>query len=84
MRGKSVFKKFAFIAVAAVISSAAFVSSSAPAAAQGISVQLGNGGGHRDGYRGRGYDRRPDYRRHDRGYHRGYDRRPRGRTIIVR
>jgi len=81
------FRKLAFIAVAAVISSAAIVSSAAPAAAQGISVQLGNGGGyrgHRDGYRGEGYGRsRAEFVRRDRGYHRGWDRRPRGRTVII-
>ena len=82
------FKKFAFIAVAAAISSAAVISSSAPVAAQGISVQLGNGGGgyrgHRDGYRGDGYRRgRPEYVRRDRGHHRGWDRHPRGRTVII-
>src|SRR5664279_3367110 len=64
--GRLMFKKFAFIAIAAAISSAAVISSSAPVAAQGISVQLGNGGGgyrgHRDGYRGDGYRRgRPEY-----------------------
>ncbi|CAN5461325.1 hypothetical protein BH11PSE4_BH11PSE4_41150 [soil metagenome] len=81
------FKKFAFIAVAAVISSGAVVASAAPAAAQGISVQLGNGGGyrdHRDGYRGDGFRRgRAEYVRRDRGHHRGWDRRPRGRTVII-
>lgn len=83
------FKKFAFIAIAAAISSAAVISSAAPVAAQGISVQLGNGGGgyrggHRDGYRGDGYGRgRAEYVRRDRGHHRGWDRRPRGRNVII-
>ena len=81
------FKKFAFIAVAAVISSGAIVASAAPAAAQGISVQLGNGGGyrgHHDGYRGDRYRHsRAEFVRRDRGYHRGWDRRPRGRTVII-
>jgi hypothetical protein len=85
------FKKFAFIAIAAAISSAAVISSAAPVAAQGISVQLGDGyrdgrhNGYRgEGYRGDGYGRsRAEYVRRDRGHHRGWDRRPRGRTVII-
>jgi hypothetical protein len=78
-------KKFALLVAAATVLYVA--TPAAPAAAQGISVQLGGGGGYgnRDrGYRDRGYRGR-DYRRGpprhwDRGYHRGQ----RGRTIIVR
>jgi hypothetical protein len=80
------FKKFAFIAIAAAISSAAVISSAAPVAAQGISVQLGDGyrDGRHNGYRGEGYGRsRAEYVRRDRGHHRGWDRRPRGRTVII-
>jgi hypothetical protein len=79
-------KKFALLVAAATLLYVA--TPAAPAAAQGISVQLGGGGGgygHRDrgyrghGYRGRDYRRGPPPRHWDRG-HRG----PRGRTIIVR
>jgi hypothetical protein len=77
-------KKFALLVAAATVLYVA--TPAAPAAAQGISVQLGGGGyGHRDhcyrdrGYRGRDFRRGPP-RHWDRGYHRG----PRGRTIIVR
>ncbi|QDM16846.1 hypothetical protein [Tardiphaga sp. vice278] len=79
-------KKFALVVAAAILLYVA--TPAAPAAAQGISVQLGGGGGygHRDrgyrdrGYRGRDYRRGPPPRHWDRGYHRGQ----RGRTIIVR
>ncbi len=73
-------KKFALLVAAATLLYVA--TPAAPAAAQGISVQLGGGGyGHRDrGYHGRGFRRGPPPRHWDRGYHRG----PRGRTIIVR
>ncbi|MDB5500365.1 MAG: hypothetical protein JWR89_267 [Tardiphaga sp.] len=79
-------KKLALLAAVAVLYSAV------PAAAQGISVQLGNGdrGYHRDGgyrgegYRGDGFRRgRAEYVRRDRGYHRGWDRGRRGRTVII-
>ena len=78
-------KKFALLVAAATLLYVA--TPAAPAAAQGISVQLGGGGGygHRDrgyrdrGYRGRDFRRGPPPRHWDRG-HRG----PRGRTIIVR
>lgn len=77
------FKKLALLAAAAVLYTAA---PTAPAAAQGINVQIGGGGGgyHRDrGFRGPGYRHsRNEFRRPMR---RGWDHRgPRGRTIIVR
>ncbi|MET0708947.1 MAG: hypothetical protein ABWY82_19195 [Tardiphaga sp.] len=78
------FKKLALLAAAAVLYTAA---PTAPAAAQGINVQIGGGGGgyHRDrGFRGPGYRHSRNEFRGPR-YHRGYDRRgPRGRTIVVR
>ena len=76
------FKKLALLAAAAVLYTAA---PTAPAAAQGINVQIGGGGGyHRDrGFHGGYRHSRNEFR--GRGYHRGWDRRgPRGRTVIVR
>ncbi|MDB5654053.1 MAG: hypothetical protein JWQ94_1666 [Tardiphaga sp.] len=77
-------KKLALLVAAATLLYVA--TPAAPAAAQGISVQLGGGGyGDRDrGFRGdRGYRGR-DFRRGPRHWDRGYRRGPRGRTIIVR
>jgi hypothetical protein len=74
-------KKLALIAGAAFALYTAVPA--APAAAQGINVQIGGGGGYRDHRRGPGF--RGDYRRHrDFGPRRhGWDR-PRGRTVYVR
>ncbi|MBC7580777.1 hypothetical protein [Tardiphaga sp.] len=73
-------KTFAALAAAALLYIAV---PTAPAAAQGISVQIGNGG-HR-GYHGGGYRHgRNEFRRPMR---RGWDHRgprgPRGRTVII-
>jgi hypothetical protein len=76
-------KKLAVLAAAGILYIAA---PTAPASAQGINVQIGNGGYHRDhGYR-HGYRDSRAYMRRDFGpRHHGWDRRgPRGRTIIVR
>jgi len=77
------FKKLALLAVAAVVLYSA--APAAPAAAQGINVQIGGGGGY---HRDRGYHRgyrgdRPRFVHRDRGYHRGYGNGPRGRAIIL-
>lgn len=74
------FKKLALIAAGALVLYTAVPA--APAAAQGINVQIGGGGYHRD-HRGPGF--RGDYRRHrDFGPRRHGWGRPRGERIIVR
>lgn len=81
-------KKLALLAAAGLL----YIGTpAAPAAAQGINVQIGGGGyhgGHRGYHRGPGYNRGPGYRssrayygpRH--GYRHGYGGRT--KTIIVR
>jgi hypothetical protein len=87
MKGRFVMiKKLALLAAVGILYVAA---PAAPAAAQGISVQLGNGGYHqrdRGYHRGHGYRDSRVYERRDRGpRHHGWDRRgSRTKTVIIR